>query len=133
MDLFCYGSLEFAEVMQAVTGRTFAAEPAWLPDFARYRVRDGEYPGLVREPGARTAGTLFRGLDAASREALDRFEGALYERQVRQVELRDGRREAADVYVVVAARRAELTREPWDKARFGRDHLETFLRRIRVD
>ncbi len=133
MDLFCYGSLEFPEVMRSVTGHTFAAKPARLRDFARYRVRDGEYPGLVPEPGACTDGTLYREVDAASREALDRFEGGLYERQTLEVELRDGRRAIAHVYVVVAARRSELTGEPWDKARFGREHLEAFLRRIRVD
>jgi hypothetical protein len=33
--LFCYGSLEFAEVMRAVTGRDFAVEPAALDGFAR--------------------------------------------------------------------------------------------------
>jgi len=133
MVLFCYGSLEFAQVMHAVTGREFAAEPAALDGFARYRVRDGEYPGLVPEPGARTEGTLYRGLDAASSAALDRFEGAFYERLTLEVELRDGRREAAQVYVVKAGQRAALSGEPWDKARFGRKHLEAFVSRLRVD
>ena len=132
MLLFCYGSLEFAEVMRAVTGREFTSEPAALDGFARYRVRDASYPGLVPESGARTEGTLFRGLDAAALAALDRFEGALYARHTLEVRLCDAGREAAQVYVVRPARRDALLREPWDKARFARDELVAFVRRLRV-
>jgi gamma-glutamylcyclotransferase (GGCT)/AIG2-like uncharacterized protein YtfP len=130
--LFCYGSLEFAEVMRAVTARSFAGEPAALDGFARYRVRDADYPGLVPEPGARTEGTLYRELDPDSLAALDRFEGALYARHTLDVErLRDGSRAAAQVYVVRDAERHTLSREPWDKAAFARDGLAAFLSRLR--
>ena len=131
MLLFCYGSLEFAEVMREVTGRSFAAEPATLDGFARYRVRDADYPGLVPEPGARTEGTLYRALDAASLAALDRFEGALYERRPLDVRTRDGGVAAAQVYVVREAQRHTLSSEPWDKASFAREHLTGFVRRLR--
>ena len=90
MLLFCYGSLEFAEVMREITGRSFAGEPATLDGFARYRVRDTDYPGLVPESDAQTVGTLFRALDAVAIAALDRFEGALYERKTLDVRLRGG-------------------------------------------
>jgi gamma-glutamylcyclotransferase (GGCT)/AIG2-like uncharacterized protein YtfP len=129
--LFCYGSLEFAEVMREVTGRSFAAEPATLEGFARYRVRDADYPGLVPEPGAQTSGTLYRALDAASLAALDRFEGALYERRTLDVRTGDGGRAAAQVYVVREAHRHTLSREPWDKQTFARESLSGFVRRLR--
>ena len=133
MLLFCYGSLEFAEVMHAVTQRSFAGEPAVLDGFARYRVRDADYPGLVPEPGARTEGTLYRALDAAALAALDRFEGALYARHTLEVErLRDASRASAQVYVVRDAHRHTLTREPWDKTVFARERLEAFLGRLRA-
>ena len=130
MNLFCYGSLQFARVMRAVVGRDFAAEPAALVGFARYRVRDAAYPGLLPEPGARTDGTLYRGLDDAAIRALDHFEGAFYERLTLEIELASGARESAQVYVVVPARREELSRDPWDASRFERHDLETFMRRI---
>ncbi len=133
MLLFCYGSLEFASVMRAVTGRVFAGEPATLAGFARYRVRDADHPGLVPEAGARTEGTLFRALDAAALEVLDRFEGALYERRQLEVRPRDGGFAAAQVYVVREAHRHTLTSEPWDKQGFARDRLVAFLSRLRVD
>lgn len=131
MKLFCYGSLEFAEVMREVTGRSFAAEPATLDGFARYRVRDADYPGLLPEPGARTDGTLYRALDAASLAALDRFEGGLYERRTLDVRTRDGASAAAQVYVVREAHRRALSREPWDKQTFARESLPGFVRRLR--
>ena len=133
MLLFCYGSLEFADVMRAVTGRSFAGEPALLEGYARYRVRDADYPGLVPEPGASTEGTLFGALDAKALTALDRFEGALYERRTLDVcRLRASDTAAAQVYVVREAHRHTLSREPWDKAAFARDRLEAFLLRLRA-
>jgi gamma-glutamylcyclotransferase (GGCT)/AIG2-like uncharacterized protein YtfP len=129
--LFCYGSLEFAEVMRRVTGQTFAGEPATLDGFARYRVRDADYPGLVPEPGARTEGTLYRGLDADSLAALDRFEGALYERRSLDVRTRDGGPESAQVYVVREAHRHTLSRQPWNKQTFERESLTGFVERLR--
>ena len=131
MNLFCYGSLEFAEVMCEVTGQGFAGEPATLDGFARYRVRDAEYPGLVPEPGARTEGTLYRALDADSLAALDRFEGALYERRTLDVRTRDGGFAPAQVYVVREAHRHTLSREPWDKRAFARESLSSFVQRLR--
>lgn len=131
MLLFCYGSLEFEKVMQAVTGRSFAGEPATLDDHARYRVRDADYPGLVPEPGASTEGTLFRDLDADTFATLDRFEGPLYERRALLVRVRAGGWRTAQVYVVREAQRHALTREPWDSQAFARDRLEAFLSRLR--
>jgi gamma-glutamylcyclotransferase (GGCT)/AIG2-like uncharacterized protein YtfP len=130
MNLFCYGSLQLAVVMRAVTGRDFDAAPAVLAGFARYRVRDAEYPGLVPEPGARTEGTLYRGLDAAAIRALDHFEGAFYERLTLEVELASGARESAEIYVVVPARRGEISQDAWDVAHFERHDLANFMRRI---
>ncbi len=132
MLLFCYGSLEFANVMRAVTGRTFAGEPAALDGFARYRVRAADYPGLVPESGASTDGTLWRGLDAGALAVLDRFEGALYERLCVDVRVRDGRSVGAHAYVVRESNRSSLSHEPWDKRAFERDRLESFLLRIRL-
>lgn len=132
MFLFCYGSLELAEVMREVTGRTFEGELAELDGFARYRVRDADYPGLLPEPGARTKGTLYRAVDDAALAALDRFEGPLYERRLLEVRAADGERRHAHVYVVREAQRGSLTREPWDERAFARDRLEAFLSRIRV-
>lgn len=127
MDVFAYGSLEFPVVLGAVIGRVPAREPATLEGFARFRVRDGTYPGIVAAEGARAEGTLWRGVDLDGLAALDRFEGALYERRRLPVRTRAGAVVAAHVYVVRDERRGVLSDEPWDKARFERRHLARFV------
>ncbi len=130
MELFCYGSLEFAEVMRAVTGRSFPHEPARLDGWVRLRARRGAYPGLRPRARASTSGTLWRGVDPASAAKLDRFEGALYVRRTLQVRTSRGERVAAEVYVVPDERRRELSTQTWDKARFARESLAAFVRAI---
>jgi gamma-glutamylcyclotransferase (GGCT)/AIG2-like uncharacterized protein YtfP len=131
MDVFTYGSLQFPRVLAAVIGRVPPREPAVLEGFARYRVRGASYPGIVAEPGARTEGTVWRGLDLDALAALDRFEGALYERRALPVRTRAGFVVRAHVYVVPEARREVLGPEPWDPVRFEREHLAAFVRSYR--
>jgi len=128
MDVFTYGSLQFPSVLGAVIGRVPRAERAVLEGFARFRVRGASYPGLVPEPGARTEGVVWRGLDLDALTALDRFEGRLYERLRLPVRTRAGATLRAHVYVVAEARRSVLGAEPWDPVRFEREQLAAFLR-----
>ncbi|HZO08828.1 MAG TPA: gamma-glutamylcyclotransferase family protein [Myxococcota bacterium] len=127
--IFAYGTLEIPELVIAITGRRFRAEAAALPGFARSMVRDATYPGIAPEPGARTEGTLYHGVDAASLAALDRFEGDLYERCALGVETAAGGRCTACVWVVRASRLHVLTGTPWDRERFRAQHLEAWLAR----
>jgi gamma-glutamylcyclotransferase (GGCT)/AIG2-like uncharacterized protein YtfP len=127
LDVFTYGSLEFPSVLGAVIGRVPPRVPAVLDGFARFRVRDASYPGIVARAGARTEGTLWRGLDRDALTALDRFEGALYERHRLPVRTRAGATVDAHVYVVRDSRRDVLGPEPWDKRRFEREALGRFL------
>jgi hypothetical protein len=131
MMLFCYGSLEFAAVMRAVTGRSFAHEPARLDGWARLRFRGRTYPGLRRRSWTSTPGTLWRGIDDASAARLDRFEGELYERRALPVRAGAGVTVTAQVYVTSDVLLGELSSEPWEKARFARESLAEFVRAIR--
>jgi gamma-glutamylcyclotransferase (GGCT)/AIG2-like uncharacterized protein YtfP len=130
VTLFCYGSLEFAEVMRAVTGRAFAHERARLDDWQRRRLRGRSFPGLRPRAGASTPGTVWHGIDPRSAERLDRFEGALYERRRLPVRTAAGVIDA-DVYVTPAGLLRELSAEPWDRLRFARESLADFVRRTR--
>jgi gamma-glutamylcyclotransferase (GGCT)/AIG2-like uncharacterized protein YtfP len=130
VTLFCYGSLEFAEVMRWVTRRSFPHEPARLAGWVRLRLRGRSYPGLRPRAWASTPGTLWRGIDEVSAARLDAFEGALYQRRALSVRSGAGVAVTAQVYVVAEARRSELSNEPWDKARFARAELAEFLRAL---
>jgi gamma-glutamylcyclotransferase (GGCT)/AIG2-like uncharacterized protein YtfP len=130
MTFFTYGSLEFAAVMRAVTGRSFAHERGRLDGWARFRVRAGAYPGIRPHAEMSVPGTLWRGVDAASAARLDRFETAIYERRTLRVRSASGESLDAQVYVIPPRHYGELTHEPWDLARFARVELAGFLRAL---
>jgi gamma-glutamylcyclotransferase (GGCT)/AIG2-like uncharacterized protein YtfP len=126
--VFAYGTLLFPAVMEAVTGRRFGTREAELAGYARRRLRRRIYPAAVASPGERVAGRLYEGVDAATLARLDRFEGDLYERRRVSVAPAEGGAVAAELYVVVAARRGELLDEPWDPEEFASAHLAAYLR-----
>lgn len=130
MRLFSYGSLEFAEVMRAVTGRSFAHEPARLFGWRRNCFRGQIFPGVRADPAATTPGTLWHGIDARSAQRLDAFETRAYERRTLPVRTAQGELEA-EVYVVRADSLALLSHAPWERARFARESLAPFLRGLR--
>ncbi len=130
--VFAYGTLLYPDVMEAVTGAQFASEEALLKGFARYQLRGRVYPGVVEAPGSATGGRLYRDVGALALELLDRFEGSLYERRAVQVTRADGTRVEAQAYVVPARHRFHLAPQPWDPARFEREHLTPYVAACRA-
>ncbi len=132
MRLFAYGTLMEPAVLSAVTGRPFSSQPAVLHGYARYRVRDAVYPGLVPEAEAVTVGLLYDEMDPDTLARLDAFEGALYDRLTLTVDAdptpTGPETVTAAVYVVRPAERARLSPDRWDFATFRRLHLATYLR-----
>jgi gamma-glutamylcyclotransferase (GGCT)/AIG2-like uncharacterized protein YtfP len=131
VTLFCYGSLQFAEVMRAVTGRSFAHEPARLDGWRRRCFRGRSFPAVAPDASASTPGVLWRGVDERSARLLDAFEGDAYERRVLRVRTSRGETLDANVYVASAAGLAELSQQPWLRERFARESLAAFLRALR--
>lgn len=127
MKFFAYGSLEFPDVMEAVTGRRFAGCEAVLEGFARELLAERPYPGLAPRPGARTTGVLYDGLDVRAFELLDLFEDDFYARRALDVSGDDGRVVRAEVYVVEETHVSLLTGAPWSRTRFAARHLPGFL------
>lgn len=130
MLLFSYGSLMFSEVMCAVTGRSFAHEPARLTGWVRLRIRGGGFPGVRARAWASTSGVLWRGIDERSFGRLDGFETWHYERRTLSVRTGAGEDVRAEVYVIAERHLGELTQEPWDPQRFARVTLRPFVRTL---
>jgi gamma-glutamylcyclotransferase (GGCT)/AIG2-like uncharacterized protein YtfP len=105
--------------MKAVTGRLYKGTPAKLPGYAMYRVKNVEYPGIIRDSGSHTVGILYSGLSEEDLEVLDAFEGALYRRALVEVIPEDGSACKAWVYLIPGDLKDNLTDEPW--------HLEVFM------
>jgi gamma-glutamylcyclotransferase (GGCT)/AIG2-like uncharacterized protein YtfP len=108
-SVFVYGTLTVPRVMRAVTGREFDLLPASLPGYACFRVRGAAYPGVV----------LAR---------LDRFEGRVYERRRVTVRVEPDERREAWAWVIRPEHRSLLSNEPWNRERFVRHDLPSFLR-----
>ncbi|HEY9052994.1 MAG TPA: gamma-glutamylcyclotransferase family protein [Gammaproteobacteria bacterium] len=128
-SLFCYGTLEFPEIMFRVTGEIFPFESAWISDYARYRVKNQAYPGLVYEPGACTSGTLYHEIKPRHFKRLDAYEGILYSKQEIFIETECGELCCALVYLVPQQKKSVLSSQPWDKEHFERQSYYRFLKR----
>lgn len=114
MNLFTYGSLMFPEVMRTVTGRSFRHAEGTLSGWARYRMRDKPYPGIIPDAAGETPGVVFRDVDAETVAMLDAFEGAWYERIGVTVRTQAGALVVCEVYVVAEPEHGRITREDWD-------------------
>jgi len=130
--LFAYGTLLVPEVMEIVTGRGFASEPARLADHRCRLLRGAVYPGVLPVRGETTQGRVHHGLDARALERTDRFEGALYERRALEVTLARGTGCEAFVYVLRSEHRALATDARFDLAAFREHHLRDYLAACRA-
>jgi gamma-glutamylcyclotransferase (GGCT)/AIG2-like uncharacterized protein YtfP len=129
-NLFCYGSLQFPTVIEAVVGRRFRGRRADLDGYAAFEVRRAEYPGIRRCPGRRTPGQVYFDLTATELAILDRFEGRLYTRRRLAVRTRDGRRRGAWVFVVRPLRTRRLSAALWDPRVFRQRRFRRFMQRF---
>jgi gamma-glutamylcyclotransferase (GGCT)/AIG2-like uncharacterized protein YtfP len=127
MALFCYGTLQSPLVMKAVTGQSFSGKEATLNNWARFRVRSSEYPGIIPQQDSVVSGKLYWELDEKAMEKLDAFEGEKYERVVVEVTMADGSSEKAYTYAIREDCRNILSNDPWDFDRFLQNGLEKFI------
>jgi gamma-glutamylcyclotransferase (GGCT)/AIG2-like uncharacterized protein YtfP len=113
--------------MKAVTGQAFSGKEATLNNWARFRVRGSEYPGIVRQEDSMVSGKLYWGLDEPTMEKLNAFEGDKYEQVIVQVTMADGSCEEAYVYAIKDDCKDMLSSDPWDFDRFLQNGLEKFI------
>lgn len=129
-NVFCYGTLEFDNVMQKITGSVFAPESATLIDYARYMVKGAPYPAIIHQPGAVTDGTLFRGLSARQLSMMDEYEGSLYDRVESEVLAARGELISAQIYIVPPSRQHYVSRQAWNKNEFELLYLNNFFKTL---
>ena len=129
-SLFAYGTLVIEEIMEGVTDKHFHGVNAVIHDFARFRIRNVTYPGIVPHKGGLVNGTLYCGIDRDALTKIDDFEGDLYERIPVTVFTEDGKPCEAFTYVVKDTYRGIVTDEEWDIDEFMELHFNSeFLRR----
>lgn len=133
MNVFTYGSLVVPRIMRGVTGRSHACERATLVGYARYRLIDRVYPGLVPEAGSATEGQLYYDLDLDDLERLDAFEADEYDRHEVEVRTEAGQRVHAFAYVIAPEHRGIVAHVPWSEAHFVEHELEAFIEQLQLE
>ena len=111
--LFCYGTLQSPLVMKAVTGQSYNGQEATLNNWARFRVRGSEYPGIIRKEESAVPGKVYWDLDEPTMEMLDEFEGEKYERVIVEVTMADGTIMDAWAYAIKDDCKKMLSDDPW--------------------
>ncbi|WP_447962528.1 gamma-glutamylcyclotransferase family protein [Nitrospira sp. Ecomares 2.1] len=130
--LFTYGTLQFPEVMEAVTGLALPWVKAEARGFAQFRFSDRIYPGLVAQEGALTQGRVYTNLSHQTWELLDRFEDPIYRRELVEVYRSDGLTIRAHAYVLPVAQQHLLSSEQWQMDWFSDVHLDGYVSRCRL-
>lgn len=129
MRLFSYGTLQFPLLMARISGIARpGGHPAVLHDYGCYTLTGAVYPGIRHEPGAQTQGVVYDGLDGGALARLDRFEGDEYQRKQLEVQLADAQTIEVWVYVFRPELGGRLSSTVWDRERFERYHLASWLR-----
>lgn len=137
MRFFFYGTLIDADVRRAVLGRQAPrhVEPALLRGWRRIVAPGKTYPVVVADPGASVAGLLARGLTAAARRRLERYEDAALYAMADVDVVPEGRQRPVKALVFAAKTAAAATWArrlgDWDFAAWQRRHKRRLLVELR--
>ena len=129
--LFTYGTLQFPEVLQAVSGLISSGREAKAYGYSQYQMVDKLYPGMIADSEGITAGQVYAGVDHVAWGLLDRFEDPIYQRQEVEVHLSGGPSVIAHAYVVPVRYAHLLSGEPWISSWFAAHYLEDYVSRCR--
>lgn len=120
----------------ATIAKLYTFQPAVLPGFCRRRVKDADYPGIIKDPEHVVRGTFVTGLTDGNMYHLDFFEGGQYERRRVEVNLLDkvgddkgagneeGKGAIAEVYVFKDKYKNDLEESEWDFDEFRREKMQ---------
>jgi len=128
-SVFTYGTLQFSEVMQAVTGLNLKPAAATLTGYQRFKIKERTFPGLIKKQSIITDGMLYRDLDETAIEKLDQFEDVMYERCLVDVQV-NNETEQAFVYVTQKDYEDCLLYQEWSLEEFSKKYLKLYLKRI---
>ncbi|WP_307818514.1 gamma-glutamylcyclotransferase family protein [Streptomyces sp. MBT62] len=121
--LFCYGTLRFSDVLNALLGRIPDRVPASAPGYRAASLQGRIYPGLiVCGPGGSASGLVLTDLSSAEWFILDAFEDERYD--LREIALSTG--ELGLAYVWPGG---DVRPEDWDAEDFQSRHLEVYAAR----
>jgi len=130
-DVFAYGTFLFPQIMTAITGREHDGQKAWINNFAAFKVTGDIYPGIWPLEGVQTEGILYHNVSKEELEAMDRYEGEEYSRELLPVETEDGEIHKVWVYVFRAAYKHLLSETPWRPEMYDEAEIEAYVARLK--
>jgi Gamma-glutamyl cyclotransferase, AIG2-like len=122
MRCFFFGTLMDSELRRVVLGRALpqaALRRAFLPGFARYRVRGEAFPLLVAEAGGRVDGVLAAGIGANEAARIHWYESDDYD--IRETEVHLAADRVTSAFCCLAGAKARHDGVPWDFERWRRE------------
>jgi len=131
MDLFVYGTLMDADVLNRVVGRPVPPGrigAAFVDGYRRVYVKGSYFPILIAAEGATVEGRLITGLGAQAVTRLTRFEGRQFHLQRLTVRLAKGRTADAECFMPTAG--VPATDDDWDPEIWRRRHKRAYLSRL---
>ena len=127
-NLFTYGTLQIPEVWRSVAGCEFASLDSQVADFAVYRFREFDFPGMIAEQGGSATGTIYLDIDVTTLQRIDHYEGDFYSRETIQVVCEGGQQRSCQVYLLTAKYSDQLSDQPWTvESYLATGGLERFL------
>ena len=98
--LFVYGTLMCEDIFEKVAGIVPVARKGTLSDFRRFSIKNERYPGVICQRDFQVEGLVYEDIPEHSWDLLDRFEGDMYHRWKVEIDLENGKKTEAFVYVV---------------------------------
>ena len=74
-NLFVYGTLCFPEIVEKLTGKSFQTENAVLKGYERKRIRNADYPAIIKNENIEVEGLLLWNVDKRSLKIVSFYEG----------------------------------------------------------
>lgn len=133
MRWFFFGSLIDPDVLAVVLDRpatAYTRRPGTLYGYRRVCVIEESYPALIHDPDGRVDGLLVEPLNAEDERRVCFFEGEEFQPRIRPIELHDGERLEARVFLTAGLSDC-LHDQPWDFRLWQTRHKTRFLEMAR--
>ena len=130
-NLFTYGTLMCAQIMEAVSGCRLPRTPAKLGGYRRRGVTGQWYPAIVPRAGECVEGVVYRNVPPPAWRSVDTYEGQMYRRERVKVRSLDGESLVAWTYVFRPEYRRYLSRSDWSYPAFLRNAKAAYLETLR--
>lgn len=129
MNLFVYGTLLFPEIRNLIGGRNFEGQAASITGFQIFRVKDANYPGIVKTAHGVIKGQVLCDITEEEMERFDNYEGDLYLRTSNEVQLKNSPQlVAACLYEIPESLALDLlSDQEWSEEWFEEFHYPEFL------